>query len=471
LNKYTLGSSFRSGGPASGAGPLGSPAFDGLDEPQRQEPAAPAQPKARPAAPQAASVDPLFERRARPRPQSLGAQPELAWLPGGLPQKNRRLPILSLAWLCASVVIPLLLAIVYYGLLASQQFQTEFHFVVRQPLSEASVLQNASISNDAVTENMSAIVGKNATTGEGAADSLDNYMVADYITSPQAARDLDQRLKLRGMYSRSDIDPVARFSPKGSTEKLEAYWRKMAHATYDPATGLGVVTVRAFSAADAYAIATALVDLSNGIVNSAGKRSRADSVRFAELQLDQSLSRLTEVRGRLAALRRDHGVIDPSKSAVPENVSLSDKLRNDLTEQETRLTYLSSQLADPQAPQIQTAKAQIAADQAKLRAVDAEVGRSPSAAALTSVVGDFEQLDDERQSAEQAYLAAIAKHQQALSAEGAQRVYVATYVSPSLPTSSTYPKRLSSIGLVLLGSAMVWVVGLMVAKSVMEHGR
>jgi capsular polysaccharide transport system permease protein len=426
-------------------------------------------PSQRPATTDAA-FEPLFET-PRPRPQRVGPNPELGWLPGGLPQKNRRAPIVSLAWFGLAVVLPLLLAIVYYGLIASKQYQTEFHFVVRQPLSEASVLQNASVSNQSVTENMSAIVGKNATTGEGAADSLDNYMVADYITSPQAARDLDQRVNLRTMFSRGEIDTVARFNPKGSTEQLEAYWRKMARATYDPATGLGVVTVRAFSAADAYAISTALVDLSNGVVNSAGKRSRADSVHFAELQLDQSLSRLTEVRSRLAALRRDHGVIDPTKSAVPENINLSDRLRNDLTEQETRLSYLSSQLADSKAPQILAVRAQIAADQTKLRAVDAEVGRTESNTALASVVGEFEQLDDERQSAEQAYLAAIAQHQQAVSAEGAQRIYVSTYVAPALPTSSTYPKRLFSIGLVLLGSIMVWVVGLMVAKSVMEHGR
>ena len=423
--------------------------------------------------PSTAEIEPRTEREplSAPRPQAASSGPELAWLPKGLPQRSRRMPIVEVIWFSASVVLPLLLAILYYGLIASKQYETEFHFIVRQPLPDASITQNASISNPAITENISAIVGKNATTGNGAADSLDNYMVADYITSPQAARDLDQRLNLRSMFSHSGIDPLARLNPKSPLEKLEVYWRKMCRSTYDPATGLGVVKVRAFSAADAYAIATALVDLSNSAVNSAGKRSRADSVRYAELQLDQTLSRLTEVRGRLAALRREHGVIDPSKSAVPENVALSDKLRNDLTEQETRLAYLSSQLSDAKAPQILQVKAQIAADQAKLRAIDSQVGQAQPKSALTNVVGEFEELDDERQSAEQAYLSAIANHQQALSSESAERVYLATYVSPSLPTSSTYPNRLGAIGLVLLGSLMVWVVGLMVGKSVMEHGR
>jgi capsular polysaccharide transport system permease protein len=397
--------------------------------------------------------------------------PQFEWLGKGLPQRRRGLPLISTIWFCVAVVAPVLIGGAYYAFIASPQYVCEFHYVVRQPLPDASVSTNASVTNSAVVENMSAILGKNASNGSTAADSLDNYMVADYITSPQAARDLDQRLNLRQMFSRAGVDPFSRLGPKKPVEKLESYWRSKSYALYDPATGLGKVRVRAFSAADAYAIATALVDLSNSVVNSAGKRSRADSVRYAQIQEDQALSRLTEVRARLAALRAQNNVIDPDKSVVPSNVTQADTLRNDLTALETRLAYLSSQLRDPSAPQLQQVKAQIAAAQARLKSTNAAVGQAQQSKALAGVVGEFEQLDDERQSAEQAYLTAVANRQQAVAAEGAERTYVATYVAPAAPSSSTYPNRLADIGLLLLASGMIWLVGVLVAKSVAEHGR
>jgi capsule polysaccharide export protein KpsE/RkpR len=52
----------------------------------------------------------------------------------------------------------------------------------------------------------------------------------------------------------------------------------------------------------------------------------------------------------------------------------------------------------------------------------------------------------------------------------AQRLYITTYVKPLMADASTWPNRWLDLLLVVLGSAIVWVIGMLVRNSVMEHG-
>lgn len=384
-----------------------------------------------------------------------------------LPQHRGAPPIFATAWFILAFVIPVLLGVAYYGLVASKQYVSEFHFTVREPLPDgAQPTQTNGQSGDLV-----ALLGRTA-SASGAADTLDNYTVVDYVRSPQAARDLDQRLNLTALFSRAGVDPISRYSGAKKAELLAEYWKKMVWATYDPATGLASVKVRAFSPADSYAIATNLIDLSNGVVNNIGRRSRADSLRVAQQEVDAAQAHMTEIRNRLTALRNQIGAIDPTKDQVTGNDDLANSLRTSLTQEESELAFLSSQLHDPHAPQIARVKAEITATQAQLGAVDARVNRNRTGnVALTSAVGEFEQLDAERQSVEQAYFVSLQRLQEVSVSADSQRLYLSTYVAPAEPQSSTYPRRLQSIAVLALCCLLIWSIGVLIGKSVMDHIR
>jgi capsular polysaccharide transport system permease protein len=415
---------------------------------------------------------PTIEPRTRPgRPPGAGLssamRAHLERFELGMPKHHRNPPVFSTLWFLAAFVIPVVLGALYFFLLASNQYVSEFHFTVRQPLPET---QPASLTPDQGNDFVG-IVGRTA-SGSGTGDTLDNYTVVDYITSDAAAHDLDQRLNLRAVYTHSGADFLARYNGGKGAERLASYWRKMVWATYDPATGLASVKVRAFSPQDAYAMATNLIDLSNGVVNSIGQRSRGDSLHVAQQEVDAARARMAEVRNRMTALRGKIGAVDPTKDQETGDASLATTLNTQLAQQEAQLDFLSKQLSNANAPQIARAKAEIAATEQQIAAVGARVvGGRTGGGALTSAVGEYEQLDAERQAAEKMLFDSLERQQAATVDSDSQRLYLATYVNPTAPDNSTYPKRLQSVGMLALYCLLIWAIGMLVGKSVLDHIR
>jgi capsular polysaccharide transport system permease protein len=400
------------------------------------------------------------ELLAEPRP----SRPGLA-----LPGRSDPLRAVSLGWFLAAFVAPVLLAVVYYGLVASKQYVVEFHFTVRTPLPDAAGSPAPNADNVGA-----AMLGHAVPTiaQTGSVDTLSNYTVIDYVRSDAAARDLDRRLSLHTLYAKPGIDPLVRYGGAPEAERLGRYWRKMVWSNYDPATGLGEVKVRAFRPEDAYAIATNLVELCNNVINVTGKQSRADSLRLAQQDVDAAQARLTEIQKRKEALRNQTGLIAPRVDQVASRADLAANLRTQITDLESQLRYMSTQIKDPSAPQIARLRGQIAATKSQLAQVEAQVSHGADGdMALTEKVGAFEQLDAELRAVKAGYFEALARLRDAeVSAEG-QRVYMSTYVAPAMPQSSTYPERLNSIAMVMLVSALVWLLGVLLGKSVMDHIR
>ncbi len=375
-----------------------------------------------------------------------------------MPGRSRKMSGLRRMWLLVSLVIPVTAGAAYFILIASNQYVTEFRFSVRVPVSSFSSQSQPASAGLTSLSNVSPIPNT---------DVLDNFTVADYIGSGQAARDLNGRLNLSRMYSRPNLDVIARLGPAPPIEKLERYWRRMTYSNYDPATGLVIVKVRAFTPADSYAIATTLLGLSANLVNSIGQQSQSDSVRFAQLEVDRQQAHVAALRGRLSGLRASNAVIDPATSTVAGNAALATSLRTSISELQARIASLSGQLQNPQAPQLAQLQAALASDQRQLGAVTGEI--HSGSGGLTRTVGAFEDVNTQMQAATQILTADLGNLQQAQANADAQRLYIATYVRPALAQSSTYPNRWQDLGVLALVAAMVWLIGLLMANSVAEH--
>ncbi|HXV00341.1 MAG TPA: hypothetical protein VG166_07575 [Caulobacteraceae bacterium] len=387
-------------------------------------------------------------------PSALRALPSL---PGGTYQTS----LAPQLWFIASLIVPTLLGIIYYGLIAANQYVCEFRFTVQDPATSPAMAEAA-----AATSALSTMFGP---AGSAATpDQLNSFVATDYDRSAQAAADLDQRLDLRKIYSRGNSDWLARLASHSTNEQLASYYKRMSYSLSDPATGLTVARVRAFTPQDAYAIAQTLYGLTALTVNSAGQSSRVDSVNFAKSEVDRLHKVEADLDARMTTLRNRNGVIDPTTGAVAGNITLATTLRANIAQIQTQIGSLTQQLHNPNAPQIQPLKSQLAAARSQLGSVEAEVngGRNK---ALTTVVGQFESLTLQRQTTEQALTAAIANLQQAIAQRNSERIYLAPYVRPLMPTSSTYPERLKGMIIVFMASLLVWVTGLLLANALLEH--
>jgi capsular polysaccharide transport system permease protein len=385
-----------------------------------------------------------------------------------LPQlRAKRISPLFVSFLIC-VVAPLAAVGIYLFAFASDQYVAEFRFSVTEsnPVSGgSSMAAPQSAANAMISSTASALLGGTSVTSA----SPQNYVVVDYLKSRQALDDIQRRINLRAMFSKSDIDWWQRFE-QGGIEKFADYWSGVVSANYDPVTGLAIAKVKAFTPSDALLIAQTLVTLSEDLVNSIAGRTQADAVKFAEGEVARAENKLKDVRQQVLEFRTNEGVIDPNLSVVPANIELVKQLRANLVQAQTDLATLRGQKLQSGATASQALVSRIAATKDELAKVEREVAKDRDGArALAEIMAKFEKLDLDRQYAQSMLINALQAYDQARAYAAAQHLYLTPYVRPSLPETATYPRRLLTM-LLAAGSLFgVWLSGLVIYRSIRDH--
>ncbi|MGH7045309.1 MAG: hypothetical protein ACREE2_02825, partial [Stellaceae bacterium] len=100
-----------------------------------------------------------------------------------------------------------------------------------------------------------------------------------------------------------------------------------------------------------------------------------------------------------------------------------------------------------------------------------EVTETPAtgAQALSQVMGSYDELEDERRFAENAYQHALEGLDHARIAADRQQIYVADFVPPRLPEEALYPQRWRALGVTFLIAFTIWAIGGLTVRSVRDH--
>lgn len=352
------------------------------------------------------------------------------------------------------VLLPGLIASVYFGFIASSQYVAEFRFTVK----DAS--QRTSIPNNPL---MSVLGGINGT------NNFDNYLVVDYLTSRQAIEELENRIGVTKLYAKPSIDWWGRYNSSQPLERFIPYWQSVITARYDQVTGIAFAQVKAYTAEDALLIAKSLVTLSEELVNGIANRTQIDAVRFAQREVQQAEKRLVEIRAKLTEYRNRTGVIDPTTSIAASNAALVQSLRATLAQLETQQSALLRQQLDASSPTITVLSNQIRSTREQLQKVESSVIQDRDGVSLSRVVAEYEQLDLERQFAQSMLTSTMQALDQARASAASQHLYITPYVRPHLPQSATYPRRLLSVLVVICFAFLFWFIGLIVVRSIRER--
>jgi capsule polysaccharide export protein KpsE/RkpR len=250
-------------------------------------------------APSGKRVQRLTVATARKDQRAIEARKPREAAPPSLPASDIELPPLpapdikqkygTLISFLVCVMIPILLAWIYYGAIASNQYASEFRFTVKDTSTGAASTSTGLLAMIA---------------GPGVGTSTDNYLVADYLTSRQIVEDLQKRIRIIDLYSKPEIDWWSRFDSTKPMEQFVSYWQKMTSASFDMITGTAIARVRAFSPEDTLLIANTMVVLAEELVNQMSNRSREDAVRFAEKEVERAQNRLVRARSQLTDERQ-----------------------------------------------------------------------------------------------------------------------------------------------------------------------
>lgn len=357
-----------------------------------------------------------------------------------------RLPYLGIL----TVLLPTVLATVYYGAVASDVYISESRFVVRRPQRTESTSLGSLLS------------------GTGFSRSQDDtYSVHDYALSRDALKELDLQLSLRRAYSDESADFLNRFPGLDWDHSFEAFYRYYTdHVAidYDSATAITTLSVRAFSAGLARDVNERLLQMSERLVNQLNERSRLDLVAVAEREVAKAEARDKEASVQLAAYRVKGGLYDPDRESAVQLDTVT-RLREELRLVESQLGQL--QQVAPSNPQISTLQAQAT----RLRRSIADegsraLGRDGSLAAKSPT---FYRLALEKDFADKQLASALASLEAARGEASRKQLYLERLVQPNLPDKAVEPRRLRSVFTVFVVGLIAWGVLSLLLAGIREH--
>ena len=349
-----------------------------------------------------------------------------------------------------TVVIPTSIALLYYGLFASDVYVSESSFVVRSPDKPSTsgfgvLLKSAGFSN--------------------ANDEV--FAAQDYIRSRDALRAVNTNNQFRTSYSSSDISVLDRFNPFGMTgsfEDLYKYFTGKVAVNFDSSNSITKLTVRAYNPRDAYRFNEQLLSLAEHTVNRLNERGRQDLIGFAQAEVNQAKLESRAAASKLAAYRNQSGVVDPEKQAAVQ-LQMVSKLQDELIATRTQLAEL--QRYAPENPQVESFRIRLGSLQRQINEESGKVAGSQRSLAVATA--QYQRLSLESQFADKQLAASMASLIDAQNEARRKQAYVERISRPNVPDEATEPRRWRGILATFILGLVAWGILSMLLAGVREH--
>lgn len=348
------------------------------------------------------------------------------------------------------VVVPVICAILYFGLFASDVYISEGVFVVRSPEKQTPTGLGVLLRS----------------TGIGSSgDELSS--VQAYLESRDALRDVNGNSQVRTMFSRDSISVFDRFGALGlskSFEDLYKYYKNHVSVDHDATTGTAKLTVRAYTARDAYTLSEGLLEQSEKLVNALNERARGDLITYAKREVAEAEDRARGAALALSAYRNQEGVVDPEMQA-PVQLQMISKLQDELIATKTQLAELRT--VTPQNPRIEVLRIRIRELSSE---IETQLGRlAGGQKSLSTVAARYQRLRLDSQFADRQLAAAMTSLTEAQSEARRKQVYVERIVQPNIPDKALEPRRLRGIVATFILALVAWGILSFLLAGIREH--
>ncbi|WP_039998030.1 capsule polysaccharide export protein [Sphingomonas sanxanigenens] len=349
-----------------------------------------------------------------------------------------------------TVIVPVLLAVLYYGLFASDVYISESRFIVRSPDKPATtglgvLLKSTGFAN--------------------AGDEI--YAAQSFVLSRDALQALNSKGAFVQAYTNPSISIFDRFNPtgfSGSGEDLYDYYEKQVKIDQDTTSSIVTMTVRAFTPQDARRFNEQLLEMAEATVNKLNERGKQDLIRFAQTEVDDAKAKSQNAAVALSAYRNQAGVVDPEKQAQVQ-IQMISKLQDELIATRTQLRQLRA--FTPQNPQIEVLDIRAKGLAAE---IDDQLGQvAGSSKSLSSRAARYQRLYLESQFADKQLGSAMASLEEARNEARRKQAYVERIVQPNLPDDPLEPRRLRGILSTLILGLAAWAIISMLVAGMLEH--
>lgn len=364
------------------------------------------------------------------------------------PRRKSSLLVRLLLW----VGLPTLAAVLYFGLLASDMYQSEAKYSIQ--------------GSDARSSTMESLVGLMPVVGRGS--EHDARVVQAYILSRDVLRRLDDEEGFIRHHQERAIDWLARIPADATFEQAYEYYQGLVDVQHDSQSGVSTLTVLASTAQDAERFAYAILRYAEQMVNELSERAQLDRMEFALQEVASSEQRLAKSRYAILELQREGEEINPQESASAV-FGIRTQLETELAKARAELRQLEA-FMKPDAHQVQSLRQKIVSLEEQIRNENLKLV-DPQSTSLSASIARFEPLLLEKQFAEKAYESAFTSLELARIEAAQQHRYLATIVTPSRPDESTHPKRILGVLTVFAVTLAAFGILSLLIAAVREHAK
>ncbi|SIR14137.1 capsular polysaccharide transport system permease protein [Rhizobium sp. RU33A] len=336
------------------------------------------------------------------------------------------------------LILPVLGGILYFGFLASDQYESETRFTVRSATPALGKDQ----------------IGK--VTGIPAAKIVqDTQIVVNFITSHEILRMMDGDLDLHRIYGATTTDWFARLPADATAEETLEYWQGMVTTSISPSSGIVTVRAKAFSPEDAQRIVQLIIEKSEVVVNQVNDRIWKDVIATAQENLENATTQLQEARATLANARNENGVLSVDGSSQVITALLATIEAERISLQQRYDTSRSSVSED--APQMRVLRREIESKEQQIAELNSRVaGEAKMGRNLAQISQDLSQFELAQDLAESQFASSVKTLEQVQFVSQQQLLYLDSFLEPRIPDEAQYPRRGLWITLTIVFGLIGW---------------
>ncbi|MEI2415944.1 ABC transporter permease [Orrella sp. JC864] len=364
-------------------------------------------------------------------------------------QNSRRNKLLFI-WL---VVLPMVLAIVYYAVFAVDRYVSVAEVVVRQPGNNAAPQQTPGLSL--------------LFSALNPASREETLYLRQHISSQDMLNALENRLQWHKHYAGQWRDPLYWLSEDVKREDLLRFYQRVVTVHFDELTGLLSIEVQALDPEFARQTLAVIIEESEKFVNEISHKMAREQVRFSETELANARRKYEQARQTLIEFQSENNLLDAQASAESRATIIAE-LESQVATERANLTGLLSTLS-PNSPQVRQQRIKIASLEKQI-SNEKQVLISPmSGEQLNVVAARYRNLIVDSGIAEEAYKLSVAALDNARIEASKKLRTLVTVVSPNTPELSIYPRRIYNLITLLVGLLLVYGLVRFIIASIEDH--
>ena len=352
-------------------------------------------------------------------------------------------------WLNYAVIVPFVLALIYFVFIASDRYVSETTVSVRSANESSSALSGLAV-----------LAGVNANSRE------DTLYLREYIHSLDMLKILDETLGLKALYKKSGVDFLHRLYDFMPQELFLWYFQNRVEIVYDDLTGLLKIRAEGFEPKDAQSISQAILNESENFVNELSHKMSRQQLAFAEGELLKAKERFSKAKTTLLDFQNRYGVFDPMVQAQAQ-ASLALEFDATLSKKEAELSAMLAYLQES-APQVVTLKNEIAALKKQLAKEKKRVA-SESNSSINALASQYQNLVIDVGFSEDVYKVALQTVEKTRLETTRQIKYLSTIQKPIMPEMAEYPKRIYNLITIFIVLMLLYGISRLVKATIEDH--